>query len=446
MKKRLPDKFEVTIEKMHHSGAGVGRYKNRSIFVFGAMPGEVVMVRPLRVSRGKAKAELVRVVKSDPGRKKEKEDHYLSCSPWQVIDYKCQLELKKQIVKSRFGQSIGKPPTGSMEIEGGVREWNYRNKMEFSFVESEKGGLQLALHKRGRRYDCYELHKCEIAHERINICAKEVVDTLNAKKVKIDQVKNLVMRYSLSENKCIAVLYAKDENIDLFDIKIENMVGWKIIYSDPRSPATVITKILHSQGNDNLTDIILGIKLDYHYSNFFQINPPMFEKLLQYVIDNMEPGGKLIDLYSGVGTVGFVLSKYFDSIISVEQDEKAVEIAKGNMKKNNLSNVAFYSGASEKQDLSNILSMADTLVVDPPRSGLHPKVVKTIAKNPPKQFIYISCNPNTQAEDTEKLKKIYKIKKYKLFDLYPQTPHVESVMIMRKKNWLEMFFQKVLLK
>lgn len=432
---KLDKEFEVVIDRMHHTGEGVGRYKNRSIFVFGAMVGERALVRPIKVSRGKAKAQVLKILESVSDRQKEKEDHYLSCSPWQIIAYPKQLDYKVEIVKKLFANEAGLVPNGALAIVGSKEEWHYRNKMEFSFVKKENNNLSLAFHVRGRRYDCYELDECVLASDKINEVASAVVVALNERRIDLGQLKNLVLRYSQAEDKCLAVLYVKDENFTVFDLSIDDLVGWQIIYSDPQSPATVITKVLHQQGRDYLEEQIDNLKLRFRHSNFFQINPPLFGELLRFVKANIKRGGDLIDLYAGVGTIGLVLAQQFNNIISVELDDEAVKIAQENIVLNNLENITLHSGASEKQDLNGIFSLAKTLVVDPPRSGLHPKVTKAILKSKIKQFIYISCNPLTQAKDLLLLKEKYKIKHWRLFDLYPQTPHVESVLILRRKIW-----------
>jgi len=431
MSKKLPAIFEIVIEKINYDGEGVGRYGNRSVFVFGAFLGEKVLVRPIKVSRGKVKAVIVEVLKAIPERRKEKNDHYLSSSPWQTLQYEKQKEYKIKSVKKVFQNEAG--INLDCDLESGEQEWGYRNKMEYSFTKDTSGKVSLGFHIRGRRYDCYSLHSCAIAHDRINECAQRIVSQINNNQIPVENLKNLMIRYSYLENKCLAVLFVKDENFLNFKIDCGILKGWQIVYSDPRSPAAVITKILHQDGEEFIEEKVNWLKLKYSFHNFFQINVGVFSKLLFYLEKNISPKGVLIDLYSGVGTIGFYLSKFFTKVISVEQDEMAVKIAQENAILNNLKNITLYSGASEKQNLKDILKKGSTLVVDPPRPGLHPKVIKAILKIKPQQLIYVSCNPKTQAQDFNLLKKNYRIKKVRLFDLYPQTPHIESVVIAKKK-------------
>ena len=171
----------------------------------------------------------------------------------------------------------------------------------------------------------------------------------------------------------------------------------------------------------------------YFYDSFFQINPPVFENVLAYIRQQIDRGRILVDLYSGVGTIGFNLAGQFEKVFSVESDERALVAAGENRQNHQLENVTIMSGLAEKADLRIILVAADTLIVDPPRSGLHPKVTKAILEACPECFIYVSCNPLTQANDLAVLKEKYQIRDWRLFDLYPQTPHVESVLVLERK-------------
>ena len=154
---------------------------------------------------------------------------------------------------------------------------------------------------------------------------------------------------------------------------------------------------------------------------------------MKFVEERVTKGNVLLDLYAGVGSIGFMVAHQFDEIISLEYDEHASEIAKQNAQENNLHNVRIINGAAEKTEIQTMLQKADTLIVAPPRSGLHPDVVEKIKTNGSEHFIYVSCNPATQARDWQLLTENYETIDWQLFDLYPQTPHVESVVVMKRK-------------
>lgn len=442
MARKLPPQFEVEITEVSRIGEGVGMFNNKKVFVFGVLPGEKALVRPLKKRRRGVKAAVVKILRNAEVRRKAREDHYLSCSPWQIIDENIQRKWKIDIVKKMFINEAGRLPSKNVIIRSSPENWNYRNKMEFSFTNDHDGLPILAFHQRFRYWDYSALDSCVLAKQRINEAAQKILAEIRKRKLKRDDLKNLLLRYSNKEDKCIAALYVVNREFPVFNIENSILAGWQIIYSDPQSPSTVITEQLYKAGSDSMQERIGGLDLKFYFDGFFQVNVDAFDLLLDYLQSKVKASGVLSDLYSGVGTIGFSLANKFKKIYSIEFDDRAVEAARENASKNNILNINFSAGAAEKQSIGEYLKITDTLVVDPPRSGLHPKVLKKIIKHCPENFIYVSCNPHTQAQNYKELCKIYKVQDWRLFDLYPQTPHVESVIIMKKKNILDKIFGK----
>ncbi len=431
---KLPATFELNIEKLTPSGEGLGHFEGRPVYVFGVVPGDSVLVKPLKVSRRETKAAVVDVLKASVFRRLPKEEHFLSCAPYQILAEEKQLEYKKELVKEIFRKKAEEAPAPEVEIAVSSRFWNYRNKMEFSFSADENGALTLAFFQRFRHNRQYCVKNCAIAHERINQCAEEILIILREKEITREQLKNIVFRYSYAQDQCLAALFVVDEQFPIFDVSAEGLTGWMIIYSDPLSPAAKTTRILHAQGDDCLVEEIGGLSLKYFYDSFFQINPPTFEKIVTFLRKNIQPGHTLVDFYSGVGTIGFALAKHFQTVYSLESVEASLTAARENVERNALNNVAVIAGEAEKPELRQMVGLANTLICDPPRSGLHPKILKAILEYVPAQFAYVSCNPITQAADYAALKEKYNVSAWHLFDLYPQTPHVESVLILERKS------------
>jgi len=430
---KLPETFELTIERLIPGGEGLGHYNGRPVYVFGVTPGDCVRVRPVKVNQHNTKASVVDIINPSADRRTAREEHFLSCSPYQIISEEKQLEYKKTLIQEVFRDKCGELSSPPLEITAGEKPWNYRNKIEFSFTTTQDDQLTLAFFQRFRFNHYFFVDGCAIAHEKINLCAEKILEVLRERKVSSGQLKNIVVRYSYAEDACLAVLYVMDEHFPVFDVDIDHLNGWLIVYSNPLSPAARTIKILHRQGRDYLIEKAGGLMFKYFYDSFFQINPPVFEKVLEYIREQIRRGRVLVDLYSGVGTIGFNLAGQFEKVFSVESDEKALVAAGENRQNHQLENVTIMSGLAEKADLRIILAAADTLIVDPPRSGLHPKVTKTILEACPECFIYVSCNPLTQASDLAVLKEKYQIRGWRLFDLYPQTPHVECVAVLQRK-------------
>jgi len=430
---KLPETFELTIERLIPGGEGLGHYNGRPVYVFGVAPGDCVRVRPVKVNRLNTKAAVVDIINPSVDRRQAREEHFLSCSPYQILSENKQLDCKKILIQEIFQEKFRQESLPSLEIISGARAWHYRNKIEFSFTTDPEDQLTLAFFQRFCFDRYFAVDGCVIAHDRINTAVERIVKVLRAKKISAGQLKNIVVRYSYFEDTCLAILYVVDEHFPAFDLDIEHLSGWLIVASHPLSPVSRTIKIIHRQGRDYLIEKVGGLPFKYFYDSFFQVNPPAFEKILEYIKERIQPGKILVDLYAGVGTIGFNLANHFEKVYEVESDEKALLAAQENLQNMALKNIVLVSGLAEKSDLPELLAAADTLIVDPPRSGLHPKVVKAILAASPLNFIYVSCNPLTQAHNFTLLQEKYTLCEWRLFDLYPQTPHVESVVIMQRK-------------
>ena len=155
-------------------------------------------------------------------------------------------------------------------------------------------------------------------------------------------------------------------------------------------------------------------------------------KLYNKVLEYLDSGDNVLDLYCGTGTISLFLSKYFDRVIGIEINEEAVRCANLNKKLNHISNAEFICGDASKK-IHHLKFQADSIVVDPPRSGLTSDGINDILKINPKKLVYVSCDPMTLARDLKLLKSNYEVKEVTLFDMFPWTYHVESVVLCIKK-------------
>jgi len=452
---KLPAEFELTIDKLVFGGEGLGYFERRPVFVVGVLPEEVVLVAPAKVTGKFAKARLLKIIKPSPIRLEPKETQYLSTSPWQIMPVVNQQQLKVGLVKEVFSK-FATLPLPDVALTPSASEWGYRNKMEFSFAVDDGSQLVLAFHQRYSWKRYVAIKEVKIAYPLINEVANKILLELRERNIPLAVLKNLLVRYSYHQNKCIAALYVVDEKFASFNIDLPELSGWLVIYSDPKSPIAKTTKILHRTGSVTLVEK-LGDKLfQYSYESFFQVNPPSFNLCAQRMSELAQPhptsplegegqkaappfqggvgGGLLVDLYAGAGVIGMLLSDRYQKVVSVEFDPAGTIAAKENIKLNQLKNIELIGGRAEKEGLPSILSNADTVLVDPPREGLHQKVVEKIIEAKPKQLIYLSCNPATQARDWKLLSTQYTATHWELFDFYPQTPHVESLIVATIKK------------
>lgn len=420
----------VVFEKIGHNGVSIGKYNNKIVFAYGVLPNEKAKILVLKEKKDYLEGELIEVIEKSPYRIEAKENHYLSCSPWQTFDYNFQTKIKKSLLEEIFWDFAKE----RIELSGFFKAkeiWEYRTKIEYSFfIDRKTDKVYFAFHKRGNYFEKIILENgCLLFDQKANYVALQLLKEINNQSIR--NLKTLIIRKSHNFPYLHFSLLVTQENIN-FDFWHEKLSGFSLIYSDPKSPASVITKFLKNRGSEELVEKINNLIIKYHFSSFFQNNLKLFEKALSLMDENLDEVNKIVDLYCGVGVIGLYLAKKAKKVIGIDIDKKAIEFAKINAKENEIFNFEGISLASEKIEYE-ILKNTDILILDPPRSGLHKKVINLIRKVKPNKIFYLSCNPITQARDYDLIKDLYKIEKIYGFDFYPNTNHLESLLILSKK-------------
>jgi 23S rRNA (uracil-5-)-methyltransferase RumA len=422
-----------TDDSIAHNGAAKGIVNGEAIYIHGLIPGETAIVDASR-KHGSLFGDIREVIEVSPSRKTPEELHYMSCSPWQVIEYPKQVGLKHEILADLFSYYNNAP---KVQFTPADKYYGYRTKVEYSFIIRDSVGveipLSLAFHIRNAGKSRVELPKgCELLSENVNSIALKICEKLRNAGLTTYELKSLCIRESKTTNSCIAILYVKDkifQNIDVYDIP--NLVGFHVWYSTHKSPAVVATEKIYGSGDDFLEEKIGGIKLKYPWDGFFQNNISVFERAVSKMSEYVNKENSILELYSGVGTIGLILADKVKHVYGVEINQSSVDFAKENAIINEIDNYESECLPAEKIN-SDLINKYDTLIVDPPRAGLHPKLIDQIMMAKPETIIYLSCNPETQSRDYSKIKDLYKIEHIEGFDFYPQTPHLESLMVLKK--------------
>ena len=420
----------MSVEKIAHDGAAEGTFEGKKVHIHGMLPGEEGIVE-VKKKQGIFIGALKEITKASARRKLPEETHYLSCSPWQVMEYPLQTELKHDLISSLFGYYDDAPKAGYTPA---TQFYGYRTKVEFSFCDREGENdipLALAFHERGGGAKRLPLQEgCMLVSGRMNAIALALTAKLRDQGYVSRDLKTLVIRESKSEGKCIAILYAKKEEIAEFDVSdITDLSGFIVFHSTEKSPASVPTRHLWSWGDDTLTEVLDGVSIRYSWDSFFQNNIPVFLEAVAMMKQYVEKGAHVLELYSGAGTIGLMLGRMGAKVHAVEIVPAAVEAALLNAEVNDVEGYTAEALPAEAID-KELLHADDILLLDPPRAGLHPKLVSAIQEKLPKRIIYLSCNPETQARDYSELAELYKIECIHGFDFYPQTPHLESLLVL----------------
>lgn len=433
---KKPRYFDLVLGEIVGGGQTIAELPDgKRVFVWGGLPGEKVRIRITKSKSKMAEAVVEEVIEASPERVQPLDpESYLSTSPWQIMKFDFEQVQKSNLISEAFdmhGVTLPSKP----EVYSDNETSKYRNKVEFSWFGDTRSGvhtLDLAFFKRGS--------KGKIPVDRFSLIPNNMMDLalavrnlLQSKKIEAYSLKTLLIRADQKGN-CVWQLYLKDK---LDNVITENEAknlpaqGGEIIYSDPKSPASRITKRLDSFGNIVLEDDILGVSFRYATESFFQVNIPVYEQALKDISKFVDKNKSLIDMYSGVGTIGLSVGSNKVTLVEVNQD--AVREMRNNIKLLNREGTAKAVLAPSEKALEYI-DGESTVVVDPPRAGLHKGVIEKLLETKPKRIIYLSCNPVTQARDVSLLLEKYKINYHRGYNFFPRTPHIENLVVLDLKQ------------
>ncbi|NLI10806.1 MAG: 23S rRNA (uracil(1939)-C(5))-methyltransferase RlmD [Elusimicrobia bacterium] len=424
---------EIVLEfdKLVGEGKALGRAGGKVVFSYGVLPGEKAKIRVLKEKKNFIEGEAVEIISPSKERIEPKEDHYLSCSPWQIMRYPYQAESKKKVAQDLYFQTI-KENLPVEDFFSAEEIFGYRTKIEYSFTQNQDG-LSFAFHKRGAYWQKLTLPEgCALISPKVNAAAFKILDRLRKNETTADKLKSLILRRAGNPEKVVACLFSKDKDLKFSAQGIEELSGFILAWSNPLSPMSSADEILSKEGEDFLSEKIAGMYFDYGFDSFFQNNISLFETALKEIKKYGEGFGNTLDLYCGAGIIGFTLKDKVKNLLSAEISPSSHKWALINAQKNSIENAKIVLSASEKID-SSYFEGAETVILDPPRAGLHKNVIKNIMKFLPQRIIYLSCNPITQGRDALFFLEKYKISKSACFDFYPNTPHLESLLIFEKK-------------
>ncbi len=411
---------EVKIDKLVHGGQALGTLPDgRKVFVWNALPGETVRVRVTKSKKGYAEAIAEEIISSSPDRIPPKEPNsYLATSPWQIMSFEVENRYKKEILSETFQrEGIELPP---YEFVSDSTDFGYRNKMEFGFWGDEEG-LSLAHFVRGT-HGKTKVKGSVLARDSINRAAADIVAELARSEVRAGDIKALILRSS-QDDAVAAALFVKPSIFPRLDLPT-SLKGLVVYHSNPKSPASVPTKLLQESGERMLKDTILGHQLKYDVLSFFQVNLPVFARAVQQ-IDMLLKDKSKIDFYSGVGSIGVLVT---GTKLLVENDEANIAMAKQNAG----DNIDVVHVLAEKA--LEYVNSTDAVIVDPPRAGLHADLTARINEAQPPLVAYLSCNPITQARDIKLLESYYEPIHFSGYNFFPRTPHIESLAILRLRS------------
>ena len=448
---RRGEEVEVTIDSLAHGGAGVGRAEaGFVVFVRGAVPGDRVRARIEKAKRSFAEARLEELLEASPERIEPEVSH--PGAPWQVLSYERQLAEKESQVRDALKRLGGFDDPPVEPIVPAVAPLRYRNKMEYSFGQSEDGQLALGFHSPGRWDVVEDMESDVLASERVDQlrlavrawCREEGLSPYD-RGDHSGFLRNLVVREGRRTGQLQARLVTSTGAFrhDEFAAALPaDSVLWTQAEGVAETTRGGKTKTLKGEPAIEEQLDLGGARLRFRISPdaFFQTNTEMAEQLYGVAVQAAGLSGRerVIDLYCGIGTIALAMALDAREVVGVEVVERAVADAIENAKLNGLDNARFYAG-DIRTAMRPLLEQegvgADVAVIDPPRAGLSQKVVRRVLEAEVQRIVYVSCNPTTLAPNARQMVDAgYELRSVRPVDMFPQTPHIESVALLTRRT------------
>ncbi|MDO8583702.1 MAG: 23S rRNA (uracil(1939)-C(5))-methyltransferase RlmD [bacterium] len=441
---KFGDKLQGAIERFDDKGRGaftkqITPKETREVVIPFTAPGDTVEATFMRRGhRGQWVGKLDKVTEQSPMRVPAPCPFAGTCGGclWQHVDYDAQRKTKRDMINAAF--AAAGHDERIEDVMASKKELYYRNRMDY--VWSFKGDLGLKEYGSWNRYvnltTCFLLDEqtpktLEVARALVKDLGLEPWD---AKKYKGD-VRYLVIRVGKNTNERMITLVVKDAAKFTDTMRAELVRRFSplctTLYLGENPTLTDLSyaktlTLLH--GNPYLTEEVNGLRYLIHPNSFFQTNSDMAAMLQTTVMSFLGDlkDARLLDLYCGLGFFGIAAARHGATAYGHELDAEAITLAKKNAELNGLAERAtFGAGPVEKFDWASFDPTA--VILDPPRVGLHPRVIKTILEKRPKTIIYVSCNFRSFAKELTQFKEAYRVEDIKALDLFPQTPHVELV-------------------
>lgn len=457
----------IRLEKYAAEGKSVATLEDgKTIFVTGAIPGDVVEVVVLKNKSSYAEGKALRIVAPSPDRIEPFCQHFGICGgcKWQMLTYEKQLDYKQLQVSEQL-KRIGQIPLPPIQpILGCDKQRFYRNKLEFTFSELPfLTAAEMAVETPVERKPVLGFHAPGMFDKVVDI------ETCHLQEEPTNKIKNILRKWALEKQLPFYNARTKEGWLRNVIIRIstlgEVMVNLIVHHDRPELKEALelllkevpeITS-LHYTINPKLNDTIYDLPVETYFGkgyieeklgdfrfkispkSFFQTNSYQAERLYDVIRDFAELTGTetVYDLYCGTGSIGIYLSKKAKKIIGIETVADAIEDAKINAAWNGLENCSFYTG-----DVSKVATDAffkengkpDIIITDPPRPGMSEKLVRQLLAMRVPKIVYVSCNPATQARDLQLLDEAYEVKKLQPVDMFPHTHHIENVALLILKE------------
>jgi 23S rRNA (uracil1939-C5)-methyltransferase len=458
----------ITVADAGAKGKAVTRLDNGLVvFIEGAVPGDVCDVLVHKKRRSFMEGKPVKFHSYSELRREAVCEHFGLCGgcKWQFMDYKHQLHFKQKEVEDALTRLGGVDIPPIQDILGCQEEFRYRNKMDFAFTnrrwitEAERDSGEDIIQRNGVGFrvsgfwdKVIDLNECHLQAEPSNAIRKAARDYALANELDFFDIaekegflRNLMIRMS-STGEIMLLFQFFYEDQEKREGLLQHIADTfpevsSLLYCiNPKGNETIFDlDIITFKGNDCIYEEMEGLKFKIGPKSFYQTNSAQAYELYKITRDfaGIDAEDLVYDLYTGTGTIAQFVAKQAKQVVGVESVPEAIAAAKENAANNGIENCTFYVGDMKEvftEDFIKENGQPDVIITDPPRDGMHKKVVGQILDVAPKKVVYVSCNPATQARDLALMNEHYKVTKVQPVDMFPQTFHVENVVLLERRN------------
>jgi 23S rRNA (uracil1939-C5)-methyltransferase len=463
-KKPLPILENLEILDAGSRGKCIAKHEERVVFVSGVVPGDVIDAQVIKKKKRYFEARPIVIKKLSDKRIEPVCEHFGVCGgcKWQNMNYQDQIHYKHKEVVDNFNH-LGKFDFPEVTpILGAPKTEFYRNKLEFTFSNKQwltkeqlDSGIPFSnavgFHVPGMFDKVVDINTCHLQAEPSNQIrnfireyAKEKELTYFDLRAQVGLLRTLIIRTSSTGELMVIVAFFENDQDEIKALleavknQFPQITSLMYVVNEKKNDTIGDLDIECYAGNDHIMEEMEGIQFKIGPKSFYQTNSEQAYNLYKITREYAELKGDEVvyDLYTGTGTIANFVAKNAKKVIGVEYVPEAIIDAKFNSKNNEIENTLFFAG-----DMKDILTddfieehgKPDVIITDPPRAGMHEKVVETILNAAPETIVYVSCNPATQARDLDLLSTKYKVTKVQPVDMFPHTHHVENVVQLKKK-------------
>jgi 23S rRNA (uracil1939-C5)-methyltransferase len=436
----------------------------RVVFLSNAVPGDIVDIRTGRKRKSYYEGKAIKFHHLSDKRVDPVCEHFGVCGgcKWQHMNYSDQLAYKQKEVTNNLIRIGHLDLPEITPIAGSSKTYFYRNKMEFSFSDSRwltedelksdktfEDKNACGFHIPGMWDKILDIHKCHLQEDPSNALRNSIkefaldqgISFFNPKQQK-GMLRTLMLRISSTGEIMVVVQFFEEHKekrealLNFIRDQFKEVTSLQYIINQKGNDSIYDQDVVLYSGRDHIFEEMEGLRFKINAKSFYQTNSAQAYELYKIARDFADLSGDEIvyDLYTGTGTIAQFVASKAKKVVGVEAVPEAIVDARTNAGLNKIENTVFYDGDMAKvftQDFINENGKPDVIITDPPRDGMHKKVVEQILMILPEKVVYISCNSATQARDLSLMKDHYAIERSQAVDMFPQTHHVENVVLLK---------------